>query len=148
MAQLTKKMWNSLTPKSRAIICDILDMRKLSSTKNLIDNGYYHDFDYNREGRTLKFILSCCRVQSDGTIDVVITITPEYLKEKPKKQKKQQEKLQIEYKRYYIDYNLPLPNNDVDLNHCWVEAESKEDAIREFRSEYGSKPQIIQVTTR
>ena len=46
---------------------------------------------------------------------------------------------------YYIDY---ISSTDNDVCHVWTEANSKEQAIDNIKSEYWDIKEIIEVTTR
>lgn len=50
-------------------------------------------------------------------------------------------------KTYYIDYEVCF-DDDVDVEHCWYNAYSADDALRQFRAEYGNKYNVIQIRER
>lgn len=70
---ISLKEWNSFSPKTRK---DILET--LGENVEVLSQEYHHNFDYDRIGKVLKQILSCCYKQPDGKIKVCATIIPSY----------------------------------------------------------------------
>lgn len=138
MANLTKKQWNTLSSKTRKdIIYTIYGENLPQYYQTLVYSEYKHDFDYNQVGKRLKHILSQCRVQSDGTIDVVVTINPAYAPKASTKPAPTENKLST----WYVDYE----DKSGDLCHIWVEATSKEDARSAALDEYWDIKEITQI---
>lgn len=70
---ISLKEWNSFTPKTRR---DILET--LGENTEVLSQEYHHNFDFDRIGKVLKQILSCCYKQPNNTIKVCATIAPIY----------------------------------------------------------------------
>jgi len=157
---LTKKVWNTLSQKTRTEIVTIYQRTPTWPPyyNEFIQYNYPHDFGYNIAGIRLKEILACCRLQEDGTIDVVTTVRPTFggitkSKEQVEKEKAKQTKIAKaapkkllpvncgEPLTYYVDYE----DKDGDLCHVWVEATSVEDAENQVRHEYWDVNEIINV---
>lgn len=66
----------------------------------------------------------------------------EYVASQPKKLSERREIL----KTYYIDYEVRF-DDDVDVEHCWYNAYSVDDALKQFRADYGNK-YVIQIRER
>lgn len=78
---ITKKLWNSLTSSSRIKILELLVSNNLNYWKEQLKEPYKHDFSYDVIGRRLKEILSCCILQSDGSIKISTCVKPTYLED-------------------------------------------------------------------
>lgn len=99
---ITLKLWNSLTAETRKHIIEIADGAEyVKLRKQLIEKPYHHNFDYDTNGMILKSILECCNLQKNGSINITVSITPEYApveKPQPKAPKINKEKAQkLEY---------------------------------------------------
>lgn len=148
MSQLTKKQWNTLTSNTRREIISVIYGEEHypshvypSYLGDLINAEYKHDFDFDRTGKKLKEILSKCRVQSDGTIDVVVTIKPTYTPKTIVSRPVKTVSKVLEKSTWYVDYE----DKSGDLCHIWVEAYDKQDAIEEAKHEYWDINEIISV---
>ena len=133
---ISLKEWNSFTPKTRK---DILET--LGENTEVLSQEYHHNFDFDRIGKVLKQILSCCYKQPNNTIKVCATITPTYTPKTgiSKSVVKKQETPKM--KRYicYYEEEIRLDNGDVvdhDTFKEWCEAYNKEEARSYFEREH------------
>lgn len=133
---ISLKEWNSFTPKTRR---DILET--LGENTEVLSQEYHHNFDFDRIGKVLKQILSCCYKQPNNTIKVCATIIPTYTLKtgtsKPVVKKQETPKM----KRYicYYEEEIRLDNGDVvdhDTFKEWCEAYNKEEARSYFEMEH------------
>lgn len=154
MSNLTKKVWNTLSKTTRVDIIEIVkgDIDRLPQFyRDLTEYPYQHDFNFDHKGEKLKEILSHCRMEADGTIDIVITIKPTYapVESKNKKVSSPQSSVSTqkrELQTYYLDYYPTWDHgNHDDLQHAWCEAYSEEEARQRFEEEVDDLDEIIQI---
>ena len=133
---ISLKEWNSFTPKTRR---DILET--LGENTEVLSQEYHHNFDFDRIGKVLKQILSCCYKQPNKTIKVCATIAPIYATKieisKPVVKKQETPKM----KRYVCCYEEKIYDDngneyDHDIFKEWCEAYNKEEARRYFENEH------------
>jgi len=135
---ITKKLWNTLSEKTRREYIEIVYGDNPPEVyKWFINNNYYHDFCYDDRGGRLKRLLSYGRLQSDGSIDIVLTIQPTYL---PHKVSSGIGKSTI--KKWKIDYI----DTSEDLNHVWLAALSSSDAEEKVKRGYHDIDHIINIS--
>lgn len=129
---ITLKLWNSLSQDSRNNICRALN--KYGS----ITEPYHHNFDFDSHGEKLKNVLSCCNLQKDGSINVVVNIIPtkETVKKVEAKKPVVEKKIQERYRYigYFYEYNDR--GERVDDFKEWVDAYDIEDAKDYFDDDH------------
>jgi len=157
---ITKKFWDTLSLETKKSILDIRWGNGWSSpntsTRGLV-YPYHHNFDFDLTGKRLKQTLECCYLQKDGTINVVVSVTPVESKIKfervPEPVKKNSlavaaklgaQLQQSQLHRYDVDYT----DKSGDLCHVWVVAYSKDDAKSKALHEYWDIKEIDQVRDR
>lgn len=77
---ISKKLWNTFGKSTKLSVLKLLDKDASIPTdisKQLVE-PYFHDFDYDKVGTTLKKILDNLYIQSDGSLKVTVTLTPNY----------------------------------------------------------------------
>lgn len=133
---ISLKEQNLFTPKTRK---DILET--LGENTEVLSQEYHHNFDFDRIGKVLKQILSCCYKQPDKSIKVCATIIPSYASktETSKTVVKKQEVPKM--KRYICCYEEEIYDDngnvcDHDIFKEWCEAYDKTEARNYFENEY------------
>lgn len=138
---ISLKEWNSFTPKTRR---DILET--LGENTEVLSQEYHHNFDFDRIGKVLKQILSCCYKQPNNTIKVCATIIPTYTSNtyslktdvtKPVVKKQETPKM----KRYVCCYEEEIYDDngnvcDHDIFKEWCEAYNIAEARSLFKDEH------------
>lgn len=133
---ISLKEWNSFSPKTRK---DILET--LGENVEVLSQEYHHNFDYDRIGKVLKQILSCCYKQPDGKIKVCATIIPSYASKtqvsKPVVKKQEEPKVKT-YVCCYEENIYDEKGNVVDHDSFkeWCHASSEQEAREYFEEEH------------
>jgi hypothetical protein len=133
---ISLKEWNSFDSKTRR---DILET--LGENTEVLSQEYHHNFDFDRIGKVLKQILSCCYKQPNNTIKVCATVVPTYIQKsdatKPVVKKQETPKM----KRYICCYEEEIYDDnsnvcDHDSFKEWCEATNLSEARNYFEDEH------------
>lgn len=77
---ISKKLWNTFSRATKTSVLKLIDKDASIPTtiaRQLIE-PYFHDFDYDDTGTTLKKLLENLYIQSDGSLKVTVSLTPTY----------------------------------------------------------------------
>lgn len=148
---ITKKDWDSLPLNTkREILAAIYgdDFEQHRQSKELLYE-YRHNFDFSDTGRRLKQVLA--QIYRTAPNEVYIKVIVKHpatssgakflASPTPVKKVSKPTYTPPQVCKWYVDYM----DKGGDLCHVWVEADSKDDAISQVRSEYWDIDEIISV---